>query len=172
MQQETIPQQANMVPMPRIVVRINEAQFLFTPIQLGSMMFSAIPPYMLDSKMEPPDPMSDLIRQTIKGLAAVMLNRVLFNVYGAAAPRIDKRADKLPVIWRALLDWVIGKAIQTQVVIYASETSTEGIYDVIQAYALPLSPPDAGQVHTIEGRDTGACAECPGESDPPGGPPQ
>lgn len=121
----------------QIQFQLNGTTFQITQADLREVMGYAIPPYMRDSKMEAPDATSDLIRGAVKTAASLSLNKLLFQVYGANAPKVEKRADKLPYVWNAIIDFLLSKLQQYQVQIYVEENQ-QGAYQVVGSTALPI----------------------------------
>ena len=137
-------------PLERITIYLNDTPIHIAINDLREIIGFAIPPYMRDSKMEAPDVASDIIRSGIKTAAALTLNKLLFEVYGANAPKVGKREDKLPYVFAAITDFLIKKLIERQVVVYVEEQAS-GAYQVVGSAAIPLPAITAG---TVEGEIT------------------
>jgi hypothetical protein len=108
-------------------------------------LMQVIPAFFRDSSVEAPDPVSDLIRGSLKSLAVMptgygkpnLLKSLLFSIYGADAPVFNKRDDKLPIIWRALADFAIKNMEKNRVAIF-TETAAPGVERVIRITAKPI----------------------------------
>lgn len=132
-------------PLGYIAIEINEAKFLFTEQDFRDIVLAVVPAFFQDSSMEAPDHVSDLIRGGLKSVAVMptgfgkpnVLNTLLFAVYGANAPVLNKKQDKLPVIWQAIADFVVAKAKSSRIVINAEELS-DGVYKVLSVVTYPL----------------------------------
>lgn len=140
-----------------IKIYINDTAFLLEERDMGEIIQNVIPPYLKDNRLPAPDPISDIIRSGIKSVATVGLKKLLFNVYGAKAPKVDKREDKLPVVWRTLIDFMTQKLTSNEVRIYAQETD-EGDYRVFKYTTFPVSTTPAGS-DEAKAKDSGEPAE-------------
>lgn len=132
----------------QIQFHLNDTVFQISQADLREVMGYAIPPYMRDSKMEAPDATSDLIRGAVKTAASLSLNKLLFQVYGANAPKVAKRADKLPFVWNAIIDFLLKKLQQYQVQIYVQENQ-QGAYQVVGSTAIPIPEIASGSVEGL-----------------------
>lgn len=152
---------SDLIPDQMVQINLNDTPIMIRQSDLRQIISFAIPPYMVDSKLDAPDGASDLIRGAIKTAAGLTLNKLLFQVYGARAPKVPKRADKLPYVWAAITDFLIGKLTKYQVTVYVQANEDTGAYTVVGTAAFPLPEGTAGEV---EGGQSVAAIAGPTES--------
>lgn len=115
-------------------IGINEAVFELSRADAARLLFMAVPDYLQNSQLEAPDEVSDLIRGALKGIFATIGNKLLFAIYGQNAPRLERKQDRLPVMWKAMTDWIILTMAKHTIELQAVEI-TEGRYRIIGVVA-------------------------------------
>lgn len=113
-----------------ITLNINDTPFDIDERDLALAFAALVPDFLKNASIAAPDDMSDLIRGGMKSTFALVGNKMLFQIYGAHAPVIPKKADKLPYMWGAMSDWLIMQLLSRDIRMQAIETDP-GRYRIV-----------------------------------------
>lgn len=139
------------------VIVNDDTRFLLHEEFLRGMLKAFVPAFFMDSNAPAPDEISDIIRNALKGLAVVptgmgkpnVFQTLMFTVYGATAPKIEKRADKLPYMWKAVIDHVVAKTSDRRLIIEVQERG-EGTYVIVAINADAVHRPSETENTPVE----------------------
>lgn len=138
-----------------IEFKINEATFHVTEEDVAMLIFAAVPEFMRNANVAAPSETLDLIRGAVKSMMALAGNKLLFEIYGAQAPKLARKQDSLPVMWRGMSDWIIAQVKNRRIEIQAIDigSDNEAHYRIVALLANPLQSENATEV---QGTESGA----------------
>lgn len=140
-----------------ITFYINGTEFQIEEKTLGYAIAAAIPDFVRSENVPAPNDLADIIRTALVGASPLFMNELLFYIYGANAPKLQPRADKLPVLCVAFIDMVLGALKRYRVDVNAEEIDAlKGIFRIKSYIAKPLSEAALREMARSAG-----CRNCP-----------